>query len=438
MADTSQNTGLKLGVVGLGTVGVGVIKTLRDNADLISKRSGRSIEITHITARTKSRDRGVDLSGFIWVDDAAAMAQAPVDVVIELIGGSEGPALDLAHKALENSKHFVTANKALIAHHGHALSLAAESAGVNVLFEAAVAGGIPVLKALSDGLAGNQISSVKGILNGTCNYILSVMDQEGKDFATVLADAQALGYAEADPSFDIDGVDAAHKLAILASMAFGTRIDFGAIAMAGIRNVSPTDLEYARELGYALKLIGEARLTPNGLQQSVSPTLVPLSHPLAQVNDSFNAVVFEADPVGRVVLEGRGAGEGPTASAVVADIIDIARGRQSTAFGMPASTLSSVAPIAAGDLTASFYVRMRVKDDVGVAAQISSHVRDSGISMASLLQRGASSDGGDVIFVLTTHECTHAAMERLTSSLSSLPVVLSAPVVMRIQARDDT
>jgi homoserine dehydrogenase len=438
MATKSENTALKLGIVGLGTVGVGVIKTLRDNADIIAKRAGRDIAITHVSARSKDRDRGIDLSEFEWVDDAVAMAQAPVDVVVELIGGSDGPALDLAQKALKNGKHFVTANKALIAHHGHALSLAAESAEVNLLFEAAVAGGIPVLKALSDGLAGNQILSVQGILNGTCNYIVSVMDQEGTDFATVLADAQALGYAEADPSFDIDGVDAGHKLAILAAMAFGTRIDFNAISMDGIRNVSLTDLEYARELGYALKLIGEARLAQHGLQQSVSPTLVPLTHPLAQVNDSFNAVVFEAEPVGRVVLEGRGAGEGPTASAVVADVVDIARGRANTAFGMPASALSHAAPVAAGDLTASFYVRMRVKDEVGVAAQIASHVRDAGISMASLLQRGGSSVDGGVIFVLTTHECPLASIERLTETLSSLPVVLAAPVVMRIQAEDDT
>lgn len=437
MASSQTQEPLKIGIAGLGTVGVGVIKILRDNTDQIHRRAGREIVITHVSARARARYRGVDLSSFEWLDDPTGLATAPVDVVVELIGGSDGPALVLANAALAQAKHFVTANKALIAHHGHELSLAASIADRNVLFEAAVAGGIPVLKALGDGLAGNTINSVKGILNGTCNYILSVMDKEGSAFADVLADAQALGYAEADPSFDIDGVDAGHKLAILASMAFGTKIDFASVEMDGIRSVSPTDLEYARELGYALKLIGEARLTPGGLQQSVSPTLVPLGHPLAQVDDSFNAVVFDAEPVGRIVLEGRGAGEGPTASAVVADIIDIARGRTVNAFCMPAHELAEVKPVPAEQLSACFYVRMRVKDEVGVAAQIASQVRDAGISMASLLQRGGAG-AGEVTFVLTTHECSYAAMNALNTTLAGLSAVSSAPVVMRIQERDDT
>jgi len=423
---------LKIGIAGLGTVGVGVIKTLTSNKDLISARAGREIDITHVSARTRGRDRGVDLSPYTWLDDPTEMVSHPVDVVVELIGGSDGPALVLVDKALSSGKHVVTANKALVAHHGLSLSQAAEDKGVNLLFEAAVAGGIPVLKALADGLSANEITSVKGILNGTCNYILSVMDKEGLAFDTVLAEAQRLGYAEADPSFDIDGIDAAHKLAILASMAFGTHIDFGSVAIDGIRSVTPTDLDYARELGFALKVVGEAHVSEAGLAQSVSPTLVPLGHPLAHVDDSFNAVVFEGDPVGRVVLEGRGAGEGPTASAVVADLIDIARGRISAPLGMPTVKQSALSSVPPEQLSGRFYVRMSVKDDVGVAAEIASAVRDEGISMDSLLQRGGA-QGGEVTFVLTTHECTYAAMAKLQDALNTLAVVLSKPVVMRIQ-----
>lgn len=436
MVDTQKTTPLKIGLAGLGTVGVGVIKILRDNGEAIRQRSGRAIEVSHVSARTRSRDRGVDLSQLEWFDDVVALADAPVDVVVELIGGSDGPALALANQSLAQGRHFVTANKALIAHHGHALSVAAEKANVSLLFEAAVAGGIPVLKALGDGLAANTVTSVKGILNGTCNYILSVMDKEGTAFADVLAEAQRLGYAEADPSFDIDGVDAAHKLAILASMAFGTKIDFEAIAVDGIRNVSPVDLDYARELGYALKLIGDARLSNAGLEQSVSPTLVPLSHPIAHVGDSYNAVVFEGDPVGRVVLEGRGAGEGPTASAVVADLIDIARGRRTPAFGMPATCLKPVGTVPLEKLMACFYVRMTVKDEIGVAAQIASAVRDAGISMDGLIQRGGAGEGA-VTFVLTTHLCSAKAMETLATTLEVLPAVASTPVIIRIQDSTD-
>lgn len=427
---------LKIGLAGLGTVGVGVLKTLRDNRAEISRRAGRDIIVTHVSARTRGQDRGIDISNLEWLDDVVGLADADVDVVVELIGGSDGPALVLANTTLGAGKSFVTANKALIAHHGKALASAAEASGVALLFEAAVAGGIPVLKALGDGLAANKITSVKGILNGTCNYILSVMDSQGAQFDDVLIDAQRLGYAEADPSFDIDGVDAAHKLAILASMAFGTQIDFAAISTDGIRAVSPTDLDFARELGYALKLIGDARLSDAGLEQSVSPTLVPLSHPLAGVEDSFNAAVFEGEPVGRVVLEGRGAGEGPTASAVVADLVDIARGRTGPAFGMPVVELKAVKAVPPKQLNARFYVRLAVKDEIGVAAQIASAVRDASISMDSLIQRGGAA-GGEVTFVLTTHMCSQHAIDTLTATLSALPVVNAAPIVMRIQDEND-
>ncbi|MBT4218903.1 MAG: homoserine dehydrogenase, partial [Rhodospirillaceae bacterium] len=318
---------MKIAVAGLGTVGAGTVKVLQDNADLLSSRSGRSIQVTAVSARDKSRDRGVPLDGYAFFEDAVEMAaKADADVVVELIGGENGVAKDVVEAAIKSGKHVVTANKALVAHHGTALANAAEQAGVTLNYEAAVAGGIPVIKSLREGLAGNKLSSVYGILNGTCNYILSRMRNEGLDFAEVLDDAQRLGFAEADPSFDIDGVDAAHKLAILASVAFGRNVDFGSVYIEGIRQVSQLDIQFAEELGYRIKLLGIAAETDHGIEQRVHPCMVPDSAPIASVEDVFNAVVAEGDQVGTLMLEGRGAGAGPTASAVVGDLVDIARG----------------------------------------------------------------------------------------------------------------
>ncbi|MEO0412079.1 MAG: homoserine dehydrogenase [Pseudomonadota bacterium] len=426
---------LKIGIAGLGTVGVGTVKILTEQAEMVAARAGRPIDITHVSARTRSKDRGIDLSNYEWVDDPVSLAGAPVDVVVELMGGSDGPALVLSQKSLEAGRHIVTANKAMIAHHGASLAQVSETAGAQLRFEAAVAGGIPVIKALIDGLAANTVQSVQGILNGTCNYILTVMDKEGADFAEVLADAQRLGYAEADPTFDIDGIDAAHKLAILASISFGTVIDFSAVHTDGIRAVSPTDLEYARELGYRLKLIGQASMRGGALEQRVAPTLVPESHPLAMVEDSFNAVTFEGDPVGRVVLEGRGAGEGPTASAVVADLIDIARGSTVPAFGVPTKHLRLCESAPANASSSRFYVRLTVRDEVGVAASIAQVIRDLGISMDSLLQRGQAGKG-EVMFVLTTHRCSHETLGAAAQKLAALDVVLSQPAILRIYDDD--
>ncbi|MEM9288303.1 MAG: homoserine dehydrogenase [Pseudomonadota bacterium] len=427
---------LKIGIAGLGTVGVGVIKILEQTAERIAARAGRPIAITHVSARTRGKDRGVDIGGYTWCDDPGALADAPVDVIVELMGGSDGPALVLAQKSLSAGKHFVTANKALIAHHGQALAESAERSKAVLRFEAAVAGGIPVIKALCDGLAANEIVSVQGILNGTCNYILSVMDQEGADFGDVLADAQRLGYAEADPTFDIDGIDAAHKLAILAAISFGAQVDFDSVSVDGIRAVSPVDLDYARQLGYRLKLIGRAHMVDGMLEQRVAPTLVPVGHPLAAVEDSFNAIVFEGLPVGQTVFEGRGAGEGPTASAVVADIIDIARGGDAPAFGVLAAALKKLSATPTEARQGRFYVRLTVEDEVGVAASIASLMRDHGISMDSLLQRGEAGKG-EVTFVLTTHRCALSVIEAAAEALAALEVVLSKPAILRIQDQDD-
>ena len=340
---------LRVGLAGLGTLGGGVIKLLEANARLIERRAGRPIEVVAIAARDRTRDRGFDIARFAWVDDTSALAaRDDVDVVVELIGGADGPALVLARATLARGKAFVTANKAMIAHHGIELAEAAEAADAALKYEAAVAGGIPVIKGLREGAAANEIGRVYGVLNGTCNYILTTIEATGRAFADVLGEAQALGYAEADPSFDIDGVDTAHKLAILASLAFGTRLDFAAVAVAGIRHVIAADIAEAHALGFRIRLVGLAEAGSKGLFQRVHPCLVALDHPLAHVAGSLNAVVAEGNFVGRLFMEGRGAGEGPTASAVVADLIDIARGEYGPAFAMPVASLAQPAGAAAG------------------------------------------------------------------------------------------
>ncbi|MBF0394954.1 MAG: homoserine dehydrogenase, partial [Alphaproteobacteria bacterium] len=331
---------LKIAIAGLGTVGAGTVRLLREQADLIERRAGRPIVVTAVSARDKGRDRGVSLDGMAWFDDAATMAaQADAEVVVELIGGADGTARQVCETAIGRGRHVVTANKALLAHRGTELAAAAEERGVVLAYEAAVAGGIPIIKALREGLAGNRLRQVVGILNGTCNYILTTMRETGRDFGAVLAEAQALGYAEADPSFDIDGVDAAHKLAILTSVAFGCPVNFAGIHIEGIRHVSALDIQFAEELGYRIKLLGIARRTEAGIEQRVHPCMVPMSSPIAHVEGVFNAVVAEGDFVGRSFYEGRGAGAGPTASAVAADLIDIAAGRRGPTFGVPASRL---------------------------------------------------------------------------------------------------
>jgi homoserine dehydrogenase len=424
---------LKIALAGLGTVGGGVVKLLDTNRDLIARRAGRPIEIVAVNARDRSRDRGIDLTRFDWVDDTQALAtRDDVDVVVELIGGADGPALTLARATIAAGKAFVTANKAMIAHHGVGLAADAEAKGTALKYEAAVAGGIPVIKGLREGAAANALTEVYGILNGTCNYILTRMEAEGSDFADVLADAQALGYAEADPSFDIDGVDAAHKLSILASLAFGTKLDFGAVHIGGIRHVLAGDIAQARALGYCVRLVGLAEADGQGLHQSVQPCLVPLSHPLSAVLGPMNAVVAEGNFVGRLLFEGRGAGEGPTASAVVADLIDIARGEFGPAFAMPVASLAEATPADPGDRRGRSYLRFTVSDKPGVLAELTAAMRDGGVSIESLIQRGAAPDGG-VLVAMTTHECSgravDAALDRLAGSVSLVGAPMRMPIL---------
>jgi homoserine dehydrogenase len=427
---------LKIGVAGLGTVGAGVLKLINKRSDMLASRCGRAITVTAVSARDRSKDRGVSLADMYWHDDPVALAgDENVDVVVELIGGSDGVAKSLVDAAISNGKHVVTANKALIAHHGTELARAAEKTNVALAFEAAVAGGIPIVKALREGLSANDISRVYGILNGTCNYILTAMRESGRPFEEILTEAQELGYAEADPAFDVDGVDAAHKLAILTSLAFGCDMDFDAVHVEGIREVSPVDFSFADKLGYRIKLLGIAQRTENGIEQRVHPCMVPLDDPIAYVEDVFNAVVVDGDSVETTMYEGRGAGEGPTSSAVVADIIDIARGRAVDAFSVPADQLLSLPTTPMSDYVGSYYVRFMVVDQPGVIADIAAALRDHNVSMESILQQGRA-PGETLPVVLTTHETREGEMLETLATISRSKAVVEEPKMIRIVSFD--
>jgi homoserine dehydrogenase len=424
---------LRVGIAGLGTVGAGVLKLINQQAGLLTERCGRRLMVAAVSARDRAKDRGVDLAGVRWYSDAVALAHdQEIDIVVELIGGAAGVAKAVCEAAIATRKHLVTANKALLAVHGAALARAAEENGVVLAYEAAVAGGIPIVKALREGLAGNRVARIYGILNGTCNYILTTMRTGRREFAEVLAEAQKLGYAELDPAIDVDGVDAAHKLAILAALAYGTEVDFAGVHVEGIRHVSALDIDYAGELGYRIKLIGHARMTEHGLEQRVTPAMVPLDSPIAHTEGVFNAVVVEGDFVGTTLFQGRGAGAGPTASAVVADIVDIARGRQPVTFSVPAARLARLpaAPIARH--RGAYYIRLMVVDRPGVIADVTACLRDEQVSLESMLQRGRA-PGETVPVVLTTHDTEEAAMFRALARIEKLEAVIEPPRVIRIE-----
>jgi homoserine dehydrogenase len=425
---------LRIGVAGLGTVGAGVVKLLAEHGRLLSLRGGRPLKLVAVSARSKTRKRGIDLSHLRWERDPLALATAPdIDVVVELIGGSRGIARQLVQKALASGKHVVTANKALLAMHGVELAALAEKKGRILAFEAAVAGGIPIIKALREGLVGNRVSRLYGILNGTCNYILTTMRETGRDFGVVLAEAQAAGYAEADPSFDVDGVDAAHKLAVLTGAAFGCRVNFAGVHVEGIRRVTSMDIQFAQELGYRIKLLGLARETKYGIEQRVHPCMVSLEAPIAHIEGVFNAVVVEGDFVGTTMFQGRGAGEGPTASAVVADLVDVARGRDMPAFVVPANRLAAKKVSPMGRHIGAYYMRLMVQDRPGVIAAISGVLARERISVESMLQRGRS-QSGEVPVVLTTHETEEAAMQRAAARIGQLRAVAEEPCLIRMEA----
>jgi len=424
---------LRIGIAGLGTVGSGVVRLLEQQRDLVALRAGKAIEIVAVAARDKARSRPVDVSPYRWHDDPLALAAADdIDVVVELIGGADGPAKALVEAALTRGKAVVTANKALLARHGTGLARLAESKGATLAYEASVCGGIPIVKGLREGLAANRVRELHGILNGTCNYILSQMRDTGRAFDDVLAEAQALGYAEADPSFDIDGIDTAHKLAILTALAFGAEVDLDSIHVEGIRRVGALDIAYANELGYTIKLLGIARQTEHGIEQRVHPCMVPKNAAIAAADGVQNAVVADGDFVEKMNFLGRGAGAGPTASAVAADLIDIARNRAIPVFGVPADRLARATPQPIEHRFGAYYLRLMVIDRPGVIADVAAILRDQNVSLESVLQR-LRAPGDNVPVVLITHETDEARMTAAAAQIGALEAVVEPPRLIRIE-----
>ncbi len=424
---------LKIAIAGLGTVGMGLLKLLQDNSTTISQRCGREIVVTAVCSRDRTKDRGVDLGSITWYDNAARMAsEADAQVIVELIGGSDGIALETCMNALQAGRNVVTANKALLAHHGMTLARAAKNSGASVHYEAAVAGGIPIIKSLREGLSANNIQRICGILNGTSNYIMTRMRNESLSFEAVLKDAQDLGYAEADPIFDVNGVDAAHKLAILASLAFGTEINFDAIHIEGIGNISLSDVEYANELGFRIKLLGIAQRTETGIEQRVHPCLIPASSIMANVEFAYNAVEVTCDFAETVIHVGPGAGAGPTASAVIADLVDIARGHTLPVFNVPGDKLAALPTVPMNEHLGKYFIRLKVTDHSGVLAQITAILSKHDVSVESVLQR-AQDPGKPVPLVMVVHETREHRMNAALLEISALDSVMSEPHLIRIE-----
>ena len=422
---------LRLGIAGLGTVGAGVVKIVRQKADLLSARAGREVVITAVSARSKSKDRGVNLDAYAWEDDPVKLAERDdVDVFVELMGGEDGPAKAATEAAIKAGKDVVTANKAMLAMHGQALAELAEENDKLIRFEAAVAGGIPVIKALTEGLAGNTITRVMGVMNGSCNYILTRMQSAGLTYEEVFAEADGLGYLEADPQLDVGGIDAAHKLAILSSIAFGTQVNFDGIALEGIENVTIEDINHAADMGFKIKLLGSAQMTGRGLEQSMAPCLVPATSPLGQLDGGTNMIVLEGDHVGQIVLRGAGAGEGPTASAVMSDVMDLARGIRLPTFGQPAATLEAPKTAAAA-APAPYYLRMSLQDKPGALAKVATALGDAGVSIDRMRQYDHADAMAPVLIV--THTTSSEALVAALNALPATGVVNGAPVALRIE-----
>ena len=424
---------INIAIAGLGTVGAETYRIITEESDFLKARSSANFNVVAVSAKSKDKKRDVDLTGVEWIADCRDIADIDnIDVVIELVGGSEGVAKELVEKAITNGKSVITANKALVATHGNNIGELVAKHDVMFGYEAAVAGGIPIIKTIREGLASNRLGKIYGILNGTCNYILSVMRETGQEFEDILADAQRLGYAEADPSFDVDGVDAAHKLAILSAIAFQTPINFSGVYVEGIRLISPIDIDFATELGYRIKLLGIGELLGNGLQQRVRPCLVPVNIPIAQVEDVFNAVAAEAEGLGTSLSYGRGAGAGPTSSAVLSDLLDFANNRRTSFLGTADSELVARPVQELQKLSGSYYLRLQVYDRPGVLADLTAVFRDKGVSVEALLQRGRNPDG-TVPVVLTTHETSEEAIQKSVAEFEKLENVVEKPCILPIE-----
>ena len=423
---------LRLGIAGLGTVGSGVIKMLLNNASLLSLRAGRRITISAVSAKSRTKKRPFDLSGIDWENNPVELAKRDdVDVFVELMGGSEGSAKEATLAAISSGKDIVTANKAMLAIHGQSLALAAEKAGLIIRFEAAVAGGIPVIKALTEGLAGNKIDRILGVMNGSCNYILTRMETSGLSYADIFAEADGLGYLEADPNLDVGGIDAAHKLALLASIAFGTKVNFESMVIEGIEAITIEDINAASDMGYRVKLLGVSQMTEHGLEQRMTPCLVSASSSLGQLQGGTNMVILEGRDSGQIALKGAGAGEGPTASAVLSDIIDIARGQRLKTFGQPAKPLID-AQATTASTPAPFYLRLQLLDKPGALGKIAAIMGKANVSIDRMRQYGHDTDNAPVIIV--THKTTRATINEILGEFSETGVIDGKPVALRIES----
>ena len=422
---------LRLGIAGLGTVGVGVIKIIQEKLSTLEARTGKKIIISAVTARSKTKQRGINLTPYQWEKDPVSLAKRDdVDIFIELIGGHEGVAKEAVEVAIRQGKDVVTANKALLAHHGHQLALKAEENGSILRFEAAVAGGIPVIKSLTEGLAGNSINRIMGVMNGTCNYILTRMESSGLSYEKVFSEAFKLGYLEADPNLDIGGIDAAHKLSILSSIAFGTEVNFNGVELDGIDKITINDIHQAADMGFRIKLLGVSQMTSSGLEQRMSPCLVPAASPLGQLEGGTNMIVIDGDQVGQIVLRGAGAGEGPTASAVISDVADIARGIRLATFGQPAKTLKKVLS-SKSQTPAPYYLRMLLHDEPGALAKITKILSEFNVSIDRMRQYGHSDENAPVLIV--THEIKHEDLMQAIQEMPDTKVLKAQPVAIRIE-----
>ncbi|MEM0986898.1 MAG: homoserine dehydrogenase [Pseudomonadota bacterium] len=424
-------TAIRLGIAGLGHVGCGLIGLTERQASL---RLPGSLSISGVSARTRDRERSVDVSSYAWFDDPVALAgREDIDAFVELVGGSDGPAKNAVETALDAGKPVVTANKALIAEHGQALAERALANGVDLLFEAAVAGGVPVVRVLRDSLAGVEIQRVAGILNGTCNFLTTEMLATGRTYEDVLADAKRLGYAEADPTLDVSGIDAAHKAAILSAMAFSADLDFSKVAVSGVDGVTLLDLRMAERLGLSIKLIAEGQRTGDAVVCRVEPMALPIAHPLAQVNGSLNTVRIEGDPLGAVTLTGPGAGPGPTASAVMGDIAKLFNPGVRSAFGRAPHHAVRRFVQASGDETSAFFLRVQLSDRSGALASLSDALAGEGVSVDKLLQDSAGEDGASPVAIVT-HPAARATMDRAVERAASLESAVDRPRAIRIEA----
>lgn len=422
---------LRLGIAGLGTVGVGVIKIIQEKLSTLEARTGKKIIISAVTARSKTKQRGINLTPYQWEKDPVSLAKRDdVDIFIELIGGHDGVAKEAVEVAIRQGKDVVTANKALLAHHGHQLALKAEENGSILRFEAAVAGGIPVIKSLTEGLAGNSINRIMGVMNGTCNYILTRMESSGLSYEEVFSEAFKLGYLEADPNLDIGGIDAAHKLSILSSIAFGTEVNFNGVELDGIDKITINDIHQAADMGFRIKLLGVSQMTSSGLEQRMSPCLVPAASPLGQLEGGTNMIVIDGDQVGQIVLRGAGAGEGPTASAVISDVADIARGIRLATFGQPAKTLTKVLS-SKSQTPAPYYLRMLLHDEPGALAKITKILSEFNVSIDRMRQYGHSDENAPVLIV--THEIKHEDLMQAIQEMPDTKVLKAQPVAIRIE-----